>query len=320
MEKIDKKMDNIIVTTYTNPDLDGAGCSVAYSEFLNKKGQKADAVLFGRINEETQLVCRKFGIRCPKERHELPIGCRIVLVDVSSTFGLSEKIELSRVAELIDHHKLSMGDKIGGAKVQVELVGAAATLIAEMFRDEKVGISPESACLLYYAIISNTINLKNSVTTPRDVEMAGWLRGKFRFEPDYTEELFRKKSEFDRPVSEVLMTELSLNEFGGKKAGITQLEIMDTAEFIRENRGTIRDILKKAKEEKGLDFALATFVDIGTYCNRFVVADKESRVLAERVLGVRFREDAAKREGILMRKEIWPLVKKEMENSKAGRN
>jgi len=305
-------MGKIFVTTYTNPDLDGVACAVAYSELLDKRGMRAEAGVFGEINDETGLVMERFRIDAPKKGEALVDDSKeIVLVDVSSRFGLSNMIELARVTELIDHHKLSMGDELKKARLQIELVGAAATLVGERFLNEKVDISQKSACLLYYAIISNTINLKNSVTTSRDVAMADWLSKRFEFEPDYTEELFRLKSRFKRPVEIVLSAELARQEFNGKRVGISQVEIVDTAQFIRENPGKIKEVLGNARKE--LDFAFLSCVDIKEYCNRFVVADKESRVFAESLLGVRFRNDLARRNGILMRKEIWPLVKQMLE-------
>jgi len=305
-------MGKILVTTYTNPDLDGVACAIAYSELLNKTGKAAAAGIFGEINDETRLVIKKFRIRHPSKGSELIDDAKeIVLVDVSSAFGLSEKIDISKVIEFIDHHKLSMEGKLDNAKVQLELVGAAATLIAERFQKAAVEPSKEAAALLYYAIVSNTINFNNNVTTQKDIGMADWLSLRFDYKPGYTDELFALKSAFAKPVAEVISAELARQEFSGKKVGISQLEIVDTVQFVNENLDAIKDVLRTARKE--LDYAFLSCVDIKDCRTRFVVADKESRIFAEDVLGVRFRNDKANQKGILMRKEIWPLVKQKRE-------
>jgi hypothetical protein len=128
---------------------------------------------------------------------------------------------------------------------------------------------------------------------------------------DKADGLFWQKSGFKRPVGEVLLAELTKQELNGKRVGITHIEIGDTAKFIRENLAIIKEALKAARKE--LDFAFLSCLDIREDCNRFVVADKESRVFAENALSVSFRNDLARREGILKRDEIWALVKQAQE-------
>jgi len=125
------------------------------------------------------------------------------------------------------------------------------------------------------------------------------------------DELSRQKPALKIPLAEALRAELARQEFNGKKVGIVELEIVDAAKFVRENLKTIKEVLKAARKE--LDFAFLGCVDIKDNCNRFVVADKESRVFAEGLLGVGFRNDMAKREGILMRNEIWQMAKQKLE-------
>ena len=71
--------------------------------------------------------------------------------------------------EVVDHRAVNEADKFQNAKIQIEMVGSAATLIAEKFLHATTSTSPESAALLYSAIISNTINFQANVTTDRDI-------------------------------------------------------------------------------------------------------------------------------------------------------
>jgi oligoribonuclease NrnB/cAMP/cGMP phosphodiesterase (DHH superfamily) len=45
-----------LVTAYVCPDLDGAACAVAYAEFLQKRGEAAEAGILGTPHVEAQFV------------------------------------------------------------------------------------------------------------------------------------------------------------------------------------------------------------------------------------------------------------------------
>src|SRR3989344_3305836 len=158
--------ENILITSYKNPDLDGTACTFAYTEYLQKNGKNVVAAVFGTPSREAQFVFKTFKI-LPLKNAEKIIGKvkDIILVEASDTSGISWKIDPTKVIEIIDHRKIHEAHKFFNAKTQIELVGSAATLIAEKFHNNKTTITSESASLLYSAIISNTINFQAKVTT-----------------------------------------------------------------------------------------------------------------------------------------------------------
>ena len=81
------------------------------------------------------------------EEIKLSAQDQIILVDASEVKAIPA-VPPSQVIEIIDHRKIHEADKFSNAKVQIELVGAAATLVAERFYKEKVELSKESASLL----------------------------------------------------------------------------------------------------------------------------------------------------------------------------
>lgn len=84
-----------------------------------------------------------------------------------------EKIApLDKVTEIFDHHfgfETYWKDKLG-EKAKIEPIGAAATLIWEEYKKRgfENSISHESATLLAYAIISNTVHFLFDMTSERD--------------------------------------------------------------------------------------------------------------------------------------------------------
>jgi inorganic pyrophosphatase/exopolyphosphatase len=168
-------MAKLLVTAYANPDIDRAGCMIAYAEFLTKTGTNAVWGIFGVPQREPQFVYTYLKITPPVAALYLPEYQNIVIVDGSDIRWIPPEIPLENIVEVIDHRKQNDAQKFTNAMIQIELVGAAATLIVEKYIAHNLPISYESALFVYAAIISNTINFKADVTTDRDRSAAQWL-------------------------------------------------------------------------------------------------------------------------------------------------
>jgi manganese-dependent inorganic pyrophosphatase len=306
-----------LITPYQNPDMDGFACAYSYAEYLTWNGKHVVAGIFGKPRREVLFVLDKFDITPLGDAEKfIEEVDEIILVDASDLRGLSKKINPKKVIELIDHRKVHEGDQFLNAKKQIELVGSAATLIAEKFYENKCPITEKSATLLFSAIASNTINFKANVTTNRDRRMAAWLKTQFDLPENYVSEMFKDKSNFKKSIKESIIEDFATFNFNGHELGIAQLEIVEVNKFIEDNLDELRTILEELKEERGLNFIFLTCIDLNEAFNKFVVIQKEvdeennTKNLLEKSLGARFDENGiAKKEGISMRKEIVPLVK-----------
>ena len=150
-------MSHIIVTSYSNPDLDGYSCAVAYAELLRTKGEDAKAHIWGIPQAEVQWILKEYNIT-PAEGPCNDKNAKIILVDASEVKNVPEGYTKEQVIGIIDHRKIHEADKFRYADAQIEFVGAAATLVAERFK--KAGLTPTytTSVLLLGAIISQTQN------------------------------------------------------------------------------------------------------------------------------------------------------------------
>lgn len=300
-----------LVTAYSNPDLDGTACAIAYNEYLGKKGN-LDVVcaLFGTAHREAQFVFRNFNIPTPLDAESMvEPDIKVIILDASDLRGISDKINPDQVIEIIDHRKIHSAGSFPNAKVQIELVGSAATLIAEKFHADGIDISVESAVLLYSAIISNTVNFQANVTTDRDTAMADWLQTKFSMPANYIHTMFADKSQFVKPIRETIEDDFASFVFAGKHVGIAQLEIVEVEKFIQNNRLELEQSLQKIKLDKNLDYIFLSSIDLVQATNTFFVIDSDSQALVSNAVGVVFNNCVAVRQGIMMRKTIAPLIK-----------
>jgi manganese-dependent inorganic pyrophosphatase len=304
----------ILVTCYVGPDLDGYAGTFAYAEFLNKQGGKAVAGIMGQPRVEAKYVLDRFKITPSLVIDDSQSCLEVILVDASDLNGLGGKIEADKIIEIIDHRQVNGIDSFPQAQKQIESVGAAATLVAEKFINSKVSISSESAILLYSAIISNTLNFKAGVTTERDRLAASWLRQGLEISDDYWKELFMAKSDISGDnLFKLMNSEFASFEIGGKKISIVQLELIGAEKLVAEREKDILEILNNLKAKNNLDCIFLTIIELEKEKNYFITEDLNLKMTLEKVLQARFVGPIGVREGMIMRKQIVPLIKADWE-------
>jgi manganese-dependent inorganic pyrophosphatase len=307
-------MKSILVTCYVNPDLDGVAGAIGYGEFLLKTGKSVEVGIIGDIHDEAKYLLERFKIAYPKVILNSDDYDEVVLVDASDLNGLEDKISPLKIIELIDHRPVNDADQFPNAQKQIEMVGAAATLIAEKFMQNNVQISKESAILIYGAIISNTLNFKGSVTTERDRIAADWLNQTAKLPESFPSELFAAKSDLlGSRLAERVEGDFAWFTFGGKKLGIAQLEIIGAKKLVEYRGEEIAQILNTIKNRMGLDLIFQNTIDLEEGANYLFADDKLTQQLLGITLDVKFLGNVAYRPNVLMRKQIVPLLKAELE-------
>jgi manganese-dependent inorganic pyrophosphatase len=298
----------INVLPYKDPDLDGVACAYAYSEFLNKTGVDSKPAFFGEPHIEALFILSEFDIKIDNaENLDLE---KIILVDTTILENVDSKLNRKQVVEIIDHHSMNELDKFEGlkTKIQLELVGAAATLVAERFFENNINMSKKSAALLYLAIISNTLNLKANVTTERDKKMAKILFEMSGLESDFSHKMFAHKSQLQGTVFELLDGDSYVIDILSKKLLYAQLEIIDLENFVNKNLEDIKSFLQSIKKQQ-VDFVFFSGIDLEKGFNIFVMIDDETKELLNNLFDLEEKENYLKRDGVILRKEVMPMIK-----------
>jgi len=307
-------MKPILITFGLRPDLDALACAIAYAELLNAQGKAAVVATTGEAHEEAKYVFDRFGIKYPELLENADGYDEIILVDKSDMMGIEDKVSPEKVIEVIDHRKVHQAEKFPNAKVQIELVGAAATLIAEKFIKDDLVISKDAAILLYAAIISNTLNFKGTLTTARDVNAAAWLNRTAGLPDNFWKEMFLAKSDLSGgKLAERVRGDLVWFEAAGKKVGIAQIEMIGARKLVEERGDEIARELALVKTEMALDHIFQNVIDLEGCNNFFVADDEDAKKLLQNVLKISFHGVIAERPDLIMRKQIIPLVKLALE-------
>lgn len=302
-------MNPILVTGYVNPDLDGIAGITAYAEFLNKTGRNAVAGIFGQPHDEAKFLIERFELTFPRQFKNTDNFDEIVLVDASDLIGLEGNVPPQKVLEIIDHRTINESDKFPNAKVQIELVGAAATLVAERFMQKKLGVSRSSAILLCGAIISNTLNFKNSVTTERDHQAFVYLNKTAKLPAVFWREIFAVKSDLTgNKLAQRMRDDFAWFVLCDQKVGIAQIEQLNAEKLLTERFEEITNILREQKARLSLDYIFLNILDLENYQSVLFATEPDTKSLLEETLGAKFSGNIAERP-LLMRKQIVPLLK-----------
>ncbi len=298
-----------VVTTYINPDMDGISLMYAYTEFLRKKGEEADYYFEGTMKKEAEIVLNKFNIKL-NNAAKIENEDKIVLVDTNYLTEIPKAIKTENIVEIIDHHnKDSWLDNKNDIKVQIELIGAAATLVAERYKNESIKISRESAILLYYGIISNTMNLKIKLTSQKDIEMANWLKQQVpEVTDEITTEIFVEKSQIGDSLLEEMEVEFK-DQFMSISWSMGQLEVANVEDFLNKYEQDIRNILKAVSQEKNVEYISVNCMDIINGYSVIVAENEKTAKIISNAIGLKFEDLKAKTNELVSRKEIVKVMR-----------
>jgi inorganic pyrophosphatase/exopolyphosphatase len=307
-------MKPILVTAYVSPDLDGYAGAFAYAELLNKQGRLAEVGIVGEPHDEAQFLITQYKLETAKTILNSDDYDEIILVDASTVDGLENKIEPTKVVEIVDHRKNNELEKFPNAKAQIEMVGAAATLIAEKFMNSEVPISFSSCVLLYGAIISNTLNFKATVTTDSDIAASKWLNKIGGFHQNFGKDMFIAKSELSgEKLNKRMDTEFASFDLAEKKIGIVQIEIIGAKDLLNNRLPEIIERLNELKQKYNLDYIFQSTVGLEEGKNYFVAEDFYIKKCLEDIFSIKFNGSIAEKEKFIMRKQLVPILKEYLE-------
>lgn len=298
-------MGKILVTAKVNPDLDGTSCTLAYSDLLNQMGNAAEGIISGSPQSEVKYFVEKHNIQIPTRPDEESKNWNdFILVDASSMKGMPKVVLANKVIELIDHRTGEPEKEFPNAKIQNELIGAAATIVVERFIKADKNIQPDHAKLLYGAIYHNTLNFIATNASQRDRDAAKYLEINFNLNESIVREMFDFATrEVESDVKTAL--ENDAKEFGtGWKIGAYQLVVW--GKEVMANKELVETSVNDLKIKMGADWSFVNIIDLESKQSNIFTSAEGEQVLSK-ALGVSFENGWTVLPAIL-RKQIMPKV------------
>ena len=304
-----------VITSYNKPDLDGIACMYAYSEFLEKRNEKVNYYIWGEPKQEVQIVCDMFNIELNSiNLEEISKESEFIIVDLNGKDQMHDIVENDKIIEIIDHHSISkfVPTYSGLQRMQIDKLGAAATIVTERYKYSGIIPSRNSAILLFYGIISNSINLKANITKQRDIDACEWLKSICQdISEEAIAEIFVRKSQIeDSNLQKEMECEIPtvLTDF---KALVGQLEVANLESFLAEKKEKIVNIMKDSKRDKQVQYAFINCIDILNGYVVILVADEESKKFLIDTFGFeQSSNNEFKVNRVVQRKELTAFLRK----------
>ena len=159
---------------------------------------------------------------------------KVARVDHNEKDQAVDNIEKAEIVEIIDHHKLGSLETMTPISFRNQPVGCTATILYEMYGEQKLEISPTIAGLLCAAIISDTLMFRSPTCTLSDKMAAGALALIAGIDIEkFAREMFKAGSNLkDKSPEEIFYQDYKkFIAEGDINFGVGQISSMDTEEL-----------------------------------------------------------------------------------------
>lgn len=236
---------------------------------------------------------------------------QVILVDHNEKSQAVEGLEEAEILEIVDHHRIGDIETSGPVYFRNQPLGCTATIIYNIYRENRVEIPSNIAGLLCSAIVSDTLMFKSPTCTPMDKAAAEELAGIAHIEmQEFAKDMFRAGSDLaNKKEEEIFYQDFKQFKVGNHSLGVGQINSMDRSE-LDEIRDRMLQFMSKVYKEKKLDLVLFMLTDIASESTELLFVGSHSELVARAFDGV-MKENSIELPGVVSRKKqvIPPLVK-----------
>lgn len=177
-----------LVTFHRNDYIDDIRETMAKKRHRDFPIMELNGTYYGMISRRSLLGARKK---------------RLVLVDHNEITQAVDGLAEAEVLEVIDHHRIGSLETMNPVFFRNQPLGCTATIIYQMYQENEVNISKETAGLLCSAILSDTLIFRSPTCTETDKQAAYALAEIAGVEPEaYAAEMFAAGSNLSRKSPE----------------------------------------------------------------------------------------------------------------------
>ena len=201
---------------------------------------------------------------------------QVILLDHNEYAQAVEGVESAEILEVIDHHRLGAITTLKPVRFQNEPVGSTSTIITRKFMESGTRPSRGAAGMLLAGILSDTLVLKMSTTTPDDVSAVAYLSSVTGIDaPRFGADLIQHGMDLEHtPLRQVLSQDTKRYTLFGRDVIIAQV-MAASRKYAGDHGREIREELENLRRENAADLYLALFTDIiGNQSDLFAAGDQ----------------------------------------------
>lgn len=204
--------------------------------------------LVGMVSSETAMV---------------PEKTKLILVDHNERSQAVEGVEMAKIVEIIDHHRLGGIQTNDPIFTRQDPVGCTCTIVADMHLHRQVAIPPQIAGLMLSAILSDTVLFKSPTCTEHDREMAQYLSKIAGVDvQEYGMELLKAGSDISNMTTEEIAKN-DMKEFliGRYRISISQCSVLERQQAI-DRKEEILEALDRMRKKSGYDLSIVMITNV----------------------------------------------------------
>ncbi len=237
----------------------------------------------------------------------------LILVDHNEMTQAVDGIENYIIQEIIDHHRLgNLSTKYPITFIN-KPVGATATLVTNLYRENRVSIPKDIASILLCAILSDTLVLQSATTTKTDRETAEYLSNITDLDiQELGSDIAVAASKLgQRTESEIIHQDMK--EYNERDYGFTvsQIEVDNVDEVLKRKDDFIAELEIERRSQKLL-FSAMMITDITKLTSVLIIA-AEKNFLSQ--ISFPIKEDSVyfMKDIVSRKKQLIPLLSEQLE-------
>lgn len=203
---------------------------------------------------------------------------QVILVDHNERSQAVDGLEEADILEIIDHHRLGSIETMGPVYFRNQPVGCTATIVYQMYRENRVQIPTRIAGLLCSAIISDTLMFRSPTCTEVDIEVAGELAQLAGINiEELAADMFNAGSNLKgKTAKEVCFQDFKQFTVGDKVFGVGQINSMNKDE-LDEMKKMLTGYLPTALTEQKLNMIYFMLTNIPEESSEILCAGEGSK-------------------------------------------
>lgn len=232
----------------------------------------------------------------------------VILVDHNELGQAVEGVENCRILEVVDHHRLGTFSTQNPITFINRCVGSTSTIIAGLYREQRVPIPKTIAALLLCAILADTLLLQSATTSDADREQAEYLSHITDLDiPTLGREILTASSQVVRMnADEIIRLDQKEYTEHGRSFTVSQIEVTSPDEIL-QRRVELLAGLASCRERKGYCFCALLVTDITRLSSHLFISAPHEFVALIRYPEV--EEDVFLLKDVLSRKkQLLPLL------------
>lgn len=229
---------------------------------------------------------------------------KIILVDHNEKSQAVDGLETAEIMEIIDHHRLGSLETISPVFFRNQPVGCTATIVYQMYLENRVEIKPNIAGLLCAAIITDTLMFRSPTCTEDDRKAAEALAVIADVQiREFAEELFHAGSGLkNKTPEEMLYQDFKTYSINGVSFAASQNTFTTTAE-LQEAKAKLLSYLNTSFRRSDIDMLFVMLTNILEESTDLLFFGDNAQEIAETAMKVSAHDDALHLEGVVSRKK-----------------